>query len=378
MAERVRPDYGGSCFAGLPARVEALLAEHDRVALVYFDAFGWRFLERHGDHPLLRDADVAKLTSQFPSTTAAHTTTLHTGLPVGEHGVYEWNLYEPRLDRLITPLWFCFAGERERDTLLAAGLSAADVFPSATLYERLSVPCHAVFPTAYAFSTPNTSLCAGAAVHAYRSTAEGLGLLAAALAGEERGYGTIHLPDLDLLMHGEGPAADAVAPLIEATLTAVRETPWPDGTCVLLTADHGMAAISPERTAYVNVLWPELADHLERGADGKPLAPAGSARDLFLHVRPDRLDEVAGRLGELLDGKADVERVDELVGGGIFGPSVGDRLRARLANLVVLPRPGEAAWWLEAGRFEQRFRGQHGGLSPDEMEIPLVTFVASS
>ncbi len=50
-----------------------------------------------------------------------------------------------------------------------------------------------------------------------------------------------------------------------------------------------MEAISPERTTYVNVVWPELAQHLAAGADGKPLAPAGSARDLFLHVLPDRL-----------------------------------------------------------------------------------------
>jgi hypothetical protein len=33
-------------------------------------------------------------------------------------------------------------------------------------------------------------------------------------------------------------------------------------------------------------------------------------------------------------------------------------------------------YWHEAGRFEQRLHGQHGGLSPKEMEIPLVAWVA--
>jgi hypothetical protein len=64
-----------------------------------------------------------------------------------------------------------------------------------------------------------------------------------------------------------------------------------------------------------------------------------------------------------------------LVAAGAFGPAVSDGVRERLANLVVLPHPGEAAYWFEAGRFEQRFRGQLGGLSPDEMEIPLVSLV---
>ena len=152
-----------------------------------------------------------KLTSQFPSTTTVHTTTLHTGLPVGEHGLYEWNLYEPRLERLITPLWFCFAGERERDTLLAAGLEAADVFPFPTLYQRLDVPCHVAQPDAYAFSTPNRRLCAGATVHAFDRAAEGLALL----AGGARSRGARLRDDLPLrrstaLMHQHGPDAPGV------------------------------------------------------------------------------------------------------------------------------------------------------------------------
>ena len=33
-----------------------------------------------------------------PSTTTAHLTTLYTGLPVEQHGLYEWHVYEPSLD----------------------------------------------------------------------------------------------------------------------------------------------------------------------------------------------------------------------------------------------------------------------------------------
>jgi hypothetical protein len=33
-------------------------------------------------------------------------------------------------------------------------------------------------------------------------------------------------------------------------------------------------------------------------------------------------------------------------------------------------------YWHEPGRFVQQLHGQHGGLSPQEMEIPLVAWVA--
>ncbi len=84
------------------------------------------------------------------------------------------------------------------------------------------------------------------------------------------------------------------------------------------------------------------------------------------------------RLAELLAGVAEVRTVDALLREGLFGANVTEALTSRLANLVVLPAPGEAAYWLEPGVFEQRFLGQHGGLSDNEMAIPLVSWVAGA
>jgi hypothetical protein len=365
------------CFDELPDLIEASLEEHPRVVVIYFDAFGWRFLERHGEHPLFSGANVERWTSQFPSTTTVHATTIHSGLPLGEHGLYEWHVLEPRLNRLVTPLWFSFAGDDRPETLSGSGLAPQDLFPEQTLYRRLlPVPSHVALPAAFAGSLTSKALLREATVHPFGEAGEGLSRLCAALAAEERAYGTIYFDQADALMHLVGTEAPEVAALMEAILAAVAEAPWPDGTLVLLTADHGMEGISPERTAYVNVVWPELEQHLVSGADGKPLAPAGSCRDLFLHVVPERLDEAAARLGELLAGVAEVRKVETLLADGLFGPRVTDALTSRLANLVVLPGPGEAAYWLEPGRFEQHFLGQHGGRSPNEMEIPLVSWVA--
>src|ERR1700709_635254 len=82
-------------FAELPGRIAALTREHERVAVVLLDAFGWAFVQRHADHPFLRRLKIEPVASQFPSTTTAHLTTLYTGLPVERHGLYEWQIYEP-------------------------------------------------------------------------------------------------------------------------------------------------------------------------------------------------------------------------------------------------------------------------------------------
>ena len=400
------PDCGGRCFDALPGTIEALLTgsahgpalahaafglpeRADRVALVYFDAFGWRFLERHGDHPLVRRArSVERLTSQFPSTTAAHVTTIHTGLPVAEHGVYEWFVLEPTLDRLIAPLLFAFAGDKERGTLGAAGLPLRAVFPNGSpFYRRLGaagvVPV-VVQPAAFnptpatAHLTPTALLAADAALAGFTAIDEAFELLVAIAGREQRLFANVYLPHVDELMHQYGPDHAFVDEAIEWTLDLLDEAlgSLPAGTLVLLTADHGMAPVSPETTVYVNELWPELAGLLRCGADGKPLAPAGSCRDLFLHTLPGQAEAVRDGLARRLVGVAEAHLTGDLVADGLFGPSPSERLLARLAEVVVLPLHGEAVYWREPGRFEQRFFGQHGGLTPDELDIPFVVLEA--
>jgi hypothetical protein len=53
---------------------------------------------------------------------------------------------------------------------------------------------------------------------------------------------------------------------------------------------------------------------------------------------------------------------------------ISTRFLARAGNLVILPYRGESVWWFEKDKYEQRFRGHHGGLTKQEMEIPLLSW----
>ena len=99
----IQPLYDRRGFAGIPERLRELLTAggYEVVVLVLMDGFGWRFFEKFQESPFLkrmtRQGQIEKLTAQFPSTTAAELTTIHTGLTVGEHAIFEWNYYEPSL-----------------------------------------------------------------------------------------------------------------------------------------------------------------------------------------------------------------------------------------------------------------------------------------
>lgn len=396
LGERfIRPAGGSASFAALPGTVEhaltgtgrpipALARRHDRVVLVLVDAFGWRFFERHAAHPLLRrfadDGVVVRLSSQFPSTTAAHLTTLYTGAPVGVTGIYEWFMYEPGLDRIIAPLLFSYAGDGTRETLLLDGVSPAALFPFETVAERLAaagVESFAFQDAAFTPSPYSAAMFRGATLRGERSFDAMLAGVAAAVSTRTPSYGLVYDGSVDMAGHVHGPSSAQFAARIQAVLTAIDERLLPrlaqlgGSTLLLLTADHGQVDIDPAATIRVNRAWPGILQHLRAGRDGRPLAPAGSTRDLFLHVRDGSVETVCDHLRRVLDGRAEVHPTADLIAAGLFG-DVTPRLLERVGNVVVLPYAGETTWW-DDPRFEVGWRGGHGGLSPDEAE----TYVAA-
>jgi predicted AlkP superfamily pyrophosphatase or phosphodiesterase len=131
----IKPNYNSGGFAGIPNRIKEAFEskKYDAVVLFFIDAFGWRFFEKFQDEIFIKriakHGNIEKLTSQFPSTTAAHVTTIHTGLTVGQSGVYEWYYYEPSVDEVIAPLLFSKAGDYDRETLRGRGGKAGEIFP---------------------------------------------------------------------------------------------------------------------------------------------------------------------------------------------------------------------------------------------------------
>ncbi len=334
-------------FAGLPARITALLREHERLAVVLLDAFGMAFVRRHGDHPFLRRLAIEPVASQFPSTTTAHLTTLSTGLPVAEHGLYEWRVYEPALDAVIVPLRMGYA----HDERAQVPLEAAELLPP----ERWFAGATVLMPAAIAHSPWSTASLAGARVVGYDNLGAGIARL-----GEQPGLSYLYWDGIDATGHRHGPAGGEFDAACLAALDAL-ERHLPDDLPVLVTADHGQVDVAAFDE--LDTEWPPLLDRLRCDRAGRPLWPAGSGRDCFLHVDDPEtvVAELAARLGE----RAEVRLAAELF------PAAGPRLRARLADVCVLPAPGRMAWLAAFPTRERRFRGAHGGLAPAEAETWL-------
>src|ERR1700742_3722334 len=297
----MRPD--GS-FADIPDEVRRRVADGERVALLLLDALGLRFLHRHDDHPLLKRLQITPLRSQFPSTTTAHVTTIHSGLAVEDHGLYEWNVLEPELDTIICPLRFALAesqvsGERE------GRLAPEAPLPGPTLYESLGVPCFVLQPEAIADSVFTRQATRGAKVHAFKQPADGLQALSGLMnMVDAPAYAFLYGDEIDRAGHELGPDSPEFDAAALVALNAIHERlEHMRDVTVLITADHGQVAVSPDRVDYLDDLWPDLPAMLSQPR------PAGSSRDVFLHVHPERVETVIAQLSARLQDRGGGGRV---------------------------------------------------------------------
>ena len=386
----IKPRYDSGGFAGIPDRIKDAFSSknYDAVVLFLVDGFGWRFFERFQDFTFLKriakQGHVEKLISQFPSTTAAHLTTIHTGWNVGQSGVHEWMYYEPQVDAVIAPLLFSHAGVWARDTLKSTGVQPALLYPRGVFYpelKKLGVKPFVFGIREYTPSTYSSVVMEGAELRAFRTLSEAFINLGLLLEEETQpAYVYLYFDRIDMLGHEYGPTAPQTEAEIETFLLMIEyyfERVFKGKRILfLMTADHGQVEVDPETTIYLNKgsQFIGFERFLKTNLKGQLLVPAGSPRDMFLYIKDDILEEAQAFLMPRLEGKADIVKTEFLIENGYFGPEVSSRFRERVGNLVILPYRYESVWWYEKGKFEQRFYGHHGGLTPQEMETVLYTY----
>lgn len=387
----IKPRYDSGGFAGIPARIENAFAvkKYDAVILLLADAYGWRFHERFQDMPFIKRIDrggsIEKLTTQFPSTTAAHLTTIHSGLPVGLSGVYEWTYYEPLLDRVISPLPFSFGGDRTEDTLKTTGIEPQALLPKGIFYpalRKLGVKSFSFGLRDFTPSTYSKVITQGAELVPFKTFSEALVNVGEVLKSQSKPtYIQLYYEKIDGMAHQYGPTAPQTEAEVETFLVLMeyyfeRIFKGDKRILFMLTSDHGMCEVDPDTTVYLNKdpRFIGIENFIKANQRCELIVPAGSPRDMFLHIKEGMVGEAKEFLEKRLGGIAEVAITEELMADGYFGAEISPIFRQRVGNLVILPKRYQSVWWYEKGKFEQNFRGHHGGLTAEEMEIALYLY----
>ena len=346
------------------------VADARHVVLLVVDGLGRAQLDC-GPAPALRASLRGTMTSVFPSTTATAVTTFLTGLAPVEHAVTGWFMWLRELDSIVAPLPFTTrAGDKP---LGAFGISPEDVFTGPTVYERVRADCHAVQPAELVDSSYSRAHTRGAASRGV----DGLEALVVSVLdivrrARRRAYVTAYWPVLDTLSHefgASGTRTRSHLATIDTHFERLRAGLAGSGTLLVATADHGFVDIRPESRLSAESV-PGLVPMLARPLCGEP-------RLAYCHVRDDCRADFVERAEEGLDGAARVVDCDSMIDEGWFG--LGEphrRLRERIGDFALVMREGRTIRDRLEGEKPFLHVGVHGGVSREEMQVPLVVVPA--
>ncbi|MFT4156894.1 MAG: alkaline phosphatase family protein [Microbacterium sp.] len=332
------------------------------VVLVLIDGLGAMSLRAHAGHARALTAGMAKkdvATSVFPSTTAAALTSILTGVSPGEHGLVGYSVLDRATGALINQL---------------SGWEAAAADPTAwqpvpTIFERGNAegrPVFAVGIAAYARSGFSRATLRGAQFVSARTPAA---RVATAYELAERHVGALvycYLPEVDKAGHKHGVDSLRWVAALEDIDAALAQR-IPPGVGVMVTSDHGMLDVPAHRQVVLE------AEHLDGVA-----CIGGEPRMLHVYLEPDvDSDDASDRWRHTLEGQAVVISRSEAIAAGMFGRHVTDAAASRIGDLLVIARGNRAVY--DGTAADQRSRGmvgQHGGIAPEERQVPLLRFGA--
>ena len=379
-AAHVLPDYGQGGIHGLACSLRQWLhdpqagcdaaevapGEAASIVLLVIDGLGAHFLDTLGADSALGAHCRRRLTSVFPSTTASAITTLMTGASPAEHGLNGWFIHDRRFGGVIAPLPLELRGNGP----LQGTQITQRLFPQGSMFHGAERPTVMVSPREIAFSPYSRHHARGARIRPYDGrddleegiVTEVLGL------GARGGFVHAYYPRFDAVSHAYGcrsAHARTCFERIDAMFERLCERLAGRNVRILVTADHGFIDSSPERTLQ---LAPDSAVAAMLAA---PLF--GERRLAFCSIRPGAELEFERWASESLDGRAVLMSGTTCIESGVFGPGQAHtRLAERAGTYVLLMEPGWTIVDTVEGEVPFDLIGVHGGMTADEMYVPLV------
>ncbi len=375
------PDYRGGSLVNLMSSIaaasgtrtrypqlKALRAkelDHRNVVLLLVDGLGYEFARANAT--LLAPHLRGSMTSVFPSTTAACVTSLLTGEAPQQHGITGWFMHARELAGVTVPL-HC-APRVGNATFAQLGIPLERVYGAAPLALRMKREAYAIIGEDLLASPYNDAFLRGSKALAY-TTPDGLfrQVRRAVTSSRRRKYVYAYWPMLDALGHAFGCGSDVFRDhfrALEARISRLIASLAGTDTLLIVTGDHGMVDAGRHDVVWVHE-HPQLEDALTLPLCGEP-------RAAYCYVRPARAKAFEGYVRAQLSHACTLVRSDALIARGAFGLGKAHPLLAhRVGDYVLLMKGSHIVRNVVLGEAPVWHRGNHGGVSREEMLVPLI------
>lgn len=337
------------------------------IVLIAIDGLGYNYLTKHGKDSFLYKNLKGKITSVFPATTASAMTSFSTGVAPQQHGLTGWFMYLKEIGAVSVVLPFT---TRAGDLDLAKGkVKYKDIYNQKSFFEGLKVGSFSIkskefINSDYSRATdreakqlPCTNL-NGLFDQIKRSLA----------ANDKQKFIFAYWDKFDWLSHKNGTNDKAVKKhfnALDKKIKALAKFLNNKNTVIIVSSDHGLVNASGKRVI-------RLKDHPQL-VETLVMPLCGDARLAYCYVKPEKVKQFENYVKTKLKKVCEMHRSDELIKNnyyGLFKPN--KRLKDRIGDYALIMKDNYAIKDLVLGEVRNEWIGHHGGVSEDEMFVPLI------
>lgn len=322
----------------------------------------------------LGDGFIFPLTSVVPTTTSTVLTTLWTGRSPAEHGILGYELFLREFGlvaNMITHSPAAFDGQP--GMLYQAGFNPEKALPVPRLGPHLAeanIETFALLSKNIMHSGLSRMHYPDVDVYGF-TTVSDLWHIAKRLANlplKTRRIIWVYYGAVDTLSHQYGPDSEQARTEYLSFIQSMHDVFIQDisddvrgRSILLLLSDHGQKA-TPHNPQVELSKHPSITNRLH-------MLPTGENRFSYLHMRPGQRGAILEYIDRTWPKSFHTLNAQHALEAGLFGPGKPDKeSHHRVGDQIVISQNHNYLWWSSK---INTLRGRHGGLSFDEMVVPL-------
>ena len=341
------------------------LRKAKNVILLIIDGLGYNYLLRQKSK--LQDHLRGKITSVFPSTTAAAITTFMTGVAPQQHAYTGWFMHLKELGVVTAILPFIpriGGGSFTEQEIKVEEILEIKGF-SEKIQNSYFILGKNIVDSAY------TTACSKKGKRIAYTTLNGLFQQIKRTANKPgRKYVHAYWPGLDSLAHEFGIKSEEVAEHfkeLEKNIFRLVKELRGSKTALIITADHGHIDTTDTRTIHLKN-HPKLQECLTLPLCGEP-------RAAYCYVRPAKIKQFEDYVKKKLSKYCELHKSEGLVKQGYYGLfKPNKKLSERIGDYVLIMKDNYTIRDRILSQEVKKHIGNHGGVSEDEMFVPLIFF----
>lgn len=359
---------------GCESKYEALkilkpdeLRESKNIVLIVIDGLGYEYLTKYGKGTVFNNYLRGKITSVFPATTATAITTFVTGVAPQQHAITGWYVYLKELGLVSTILPF---------TPRCGGLSFSQIkinpkviFNQKSVFEKIKANSYYIIHKDFLGSDYTVALSGRAKSRPFNSLTDFFRQIRRVLSStKSKKYVYAYLHKFDSLCHEYGTKSAEVFAyfknLNKKLIPFLKSIKGTD-TTVIITADHGLIDTTKSRII-------KLKEHPEF-VDTLILPLCGDTRIGYCYVHPSKIKHFREYVNRVFKNCCELYRGEELIRKkyfGLFEPN--ENLFSRVGDYILVMKENYIIRDFVLGEDEYFPIGNHGGVSKEEMFVPLI------